>query len=141
VSSDAPPGHAFISYDHEDSQEVDRLRHALETAGIRVWSDIENIWPGQDRRQAIQKAITDNALAFIACFSKNSLNRKTSPQNEELTTAINVLRDAAQTILGLSRFVLTTAKSLICPSAASGDSACCSGPISSAKTAMRRWAG
>ncbi len=40
----------------------------------------------------IRHAITGNALAFIACFSRNSVGREKSYQNEELTLAIEQLR-------------------------------------------------
>lgn len=40
----------------------------------------------------IRHAITDNALVFIACFSRSGLARSISYQNEELTLAIELLR-------------------------------------------------
>jgi hypothetical protein len=40
----------------------------------------------------IRHAITDNALVFIACFSRASLARGKSYQNEELTLAIEQMR-------------------------------------------------
>jgi len=40
----------------------------------------------------IRRAITDDALVFIACFSHKSLARNKSYQNEELTVAIEQLR-------------------------------------------------
>src|SRR5579863_4637498 len=39
-------GHAFISYAREDSAEADWLQRRLEAAGIRVWRDTEELWPG-----------------------------------------------------------------------------------------------
>jgi hypothetical protein len=87
-----PPGHAFISYVREDSARVDRLQRTLEAAGIRVWRDTADLWPGEDWRMKIRHAITDNALVFIACFSLNSLAREKSYQNEELALAIDQLR-------------------------------------------------
>jgi TIR domain len=85
-------GHAFLSYVREDSQAVDRLQRLLEAAGIRVWRDTDDLWPGEDWRIRIRRAITDDALAFIACFSSNSVSRETSYQNEELLLAIEQLR-------------------------------------------------
>lgn len=64
----------------------------LEAAGIRVWRDTADLWPGQDWRARIRRAITDDALAFIACISRNSVGRDKSYQNEELTLAIEQLR-------------------------------------------------
>lgn len=85
-------GHAFLSYVREDSQAVDRLQRVLEAAGIPVWRDTNDLWPGEDWRARIRQAITCNALAFIACFSNNSAGREKSYQNEELLLAIEELR-------------------------------------------------
>jgi hypothetical protein len=86
------PGHAFISYVREDSHRVDQLQRVLEAAGVRVWRDTADLWPGQDWRVEIRRAINDNALAFLACFSFNSLAREVSYQNEELALAIDQIR-------------------------------------------------
>ena len=85
-------GHAFISYVREDSHHVDRLQRRLEEAGVRVWRDTADLWPGEDWRAKIRQAITDDALVFIACFSRQSLARAKTYQNEELTLAIEQLR-------------------------------------------------
>jgi tRNA A-37 threonylcarbamoyl transferase component Bud32 len=82
----------FVSYVREDSAEVDRLQTALEAAGVQVWRDIADLWPGEDWRAKIRQAITDKAMVFIACFSHNSLAREKSYQNEELILAIQELR-------------------------------------------------
>jgi hypothetical protein len=65
-------GHAFISYVHEDAEQVDHLQTTLQAAGVRVWRDTEDLWPGEDWRAKIRAAITDDALVFIACFSSRS---------------------------------------------------------------------
>lgn len=85
-------GHAFLSYVREDSQAVDMLQRVLEAAGIRIWRDTADLWPGEDWRSRIRRAITDNALALIACFSQSSVSRERSYQNEELVLAIEQLR-------------------------------------------------
>jgi DNA-binding Lrp family transcriptional regulator len=85
-------GHAFISYVREDSLQVDQLQGALEAAGISVWRDTADLWPGEDWRRKIRRAITDNALVFIACFSSRSAARAKSYQYEELNLAIDQLR-------------------------------------------------
>ena len=76
----------------EDSHQLDRLQQALEAAGIRVWRDTADLWPGEDWRVKIRRAITDNTLVFIACFSSRSAARDRSYQNEELLLAIEQLR-------------------------------------------------
>jgi hypothetical protein len=85
-------GHVFISYVREDSHHVDQLQARLESAGVRVWRDTVDLWPGQDWRVKIRQAIMDNALVFIACFSRESIARAEGYQNEELTLAIEQLR-------------------------------------------------
>jgi TIR domain len=91
-SVDESVGHAFISYVREDCERVDKLQQALEAVGVRVWRDTKDLWPGQDWRRMIRRAITSNALVFIACFSTHSAARTTSYQNEELVLAVEQLR-------------------------------------------------
>lgn len=86
------PGHAFLSYVREDSLAVDRIQRVLEAAGVRVWRDTADLWPGEDWRARIREAITGDALAFIVCFSRNSIGRERSFQNEELALAVEQLR-------------------------------------------------
>jgi hypothetical protein len=87
-----PAGHVFISYVHEDSVQVGRMQDALEAAGLRVWRDRADLWPGEDWRAKIRDAIQNDALVFIACFSRQSTARVLSYQNEELVLAIEQLR-------------------------------------------------
>ena len=84
-------GHAFISYAPTDAVAVDRLQRGLEEAGIPVWRDI-SLLPGDDWKITIRRAISDDALVFIACFSTDSLALKASGQNEEFTLAIEQMR-------------------------------------------------
>ncbi len=88
----AVEGLAFLSYVREDSAEVDQLEIRLRDAGISVWRDTAELWPGEDWRARIRNAITSNTLAFIACFSSRSVSRASSYQNEELTLAVDELR-------------------------------------------------
>jgi len=90
--SDDAAGHVFISYVREDAVPADRLAQILEKADIRVWRDRAALWPGQDWRAEIRRAITRDALVFLACFSRASLSRGRSYQNEELAVAIEQLR-------------------------------------------------
>lgn len=84
--------HAFISYVHEDKDAVDRIQRILEAAGVPVWRDTEDLWPGEDWKQKIREAITRNALAFIACFSETSISKAKTYQNEELALAVDQFR-------------------------------------------------
>jgi TIR domain len=93
VSEEASPsGYVFVSYRREDSLEVDRLQRSLEASGVRVWRDTANLWPGEDWRETIRHLIIDSALVFVVCFSKKSLARHRSYQNDELVLAIDQLR-------------------------------------------------
>jgi hypothetical protein len=91
LTSDAP-GHVFISYVREDKAAVDLLQEILEAAGVTVWRDTEDLWPGQDWRLEIRRAITGGSFAFLACFSDNSAARQTTYQNEELILAVEQMR-------------------------------------------------
>jgi Flp pilus assembly protein TadD len=85
-------GHVFISYVREDKAHVDRLQRALEAAEIPVWRDTHDLWPGQDWKLMIRRAISEEALVFIVCFSEVSLGKARSYQREELLLAIEGLR-------------------------------------------------
>ena len=43
-------GHAFISYVREDSLLIGQLQRKLQAAGIPVWRDMADLWPGEDWR-------------------------------------------------------------------------------------------
>lgn len=84
--------HAFLCYARQDTAAVDRLQAALEAAGVRVWRDTAQLWPGEDWREKIRQAITGDALAFVACFSRAGLARDKSYQHEELALAADEFR-------------------------------------------------
>lgn len=84
--------HAFISYVHEDKERVDRLQEALEAVGVSVWRDTKDLWPGQNWEDQIRAAIKSESLAFIACFSENSVAKTKTYQNLELTLAADEYR-------------------------------------------------
>jgi hypothetical protein len=86
-----PSRHVFISYPREESEKADQLHRALEAAGLPVWRDTVSLWPGDDWRARIRRAITQDALVFIACFSSHSLAQGPHLQNEEITWAIQQL--------------------------------------------------
>jgi hypothetical protein len=85
-------GQVFISYVRQDAQPVDALREVLEAAGIEVWLDRDQLGPGDDWKLQIRRAIQNNSLAFIACFSSQSVARVKSYQNEELAIAAEEFR-------------------------------------------------
>ena len=87
----ATTGHAFLSYVRDDLAEVDRLAADLRVRHVDVWLDRQRILPGRRWRDAIREAIESGAI-FVACFSQNYCDRSRSYMNEELTLAIDVLR-------------------------------------------------
>jgi hypothetical protein len=85
------PKHVFLSYVRENAVVVDRLVQDLATRGVPVWLDRERLIPGQRWRDVIREAIRSGDL-FVACFSREYLERDRSYMNEELTAAIEELR-------------------------------------------------
>ena len=83
--------HVFISYMHENTDIVDRLCQELTSRGIKVWLDRNDIKPGSRWKDAIREAIRKGDF-FIACFSKEYNKRNKTYMNEELTVAIEELR-------------------------------------------------
>lgn len=84
--------HVFISYVHEDGEQVDRICEVLRAAGVEVWRDRDCIAPGLRWRDAIRHAIRQGAF-FLACFSRNYWSRQKSFMNAELAMAIDELTE------------------------------------------------
>jgi hypothetical protein len=91
MGSNRESGHVFLSYVHEDSEIVGEIRDHLEAAGIPVWMDKEQLWGGSSWKDEIRQAITNNALAFVACFSPNSVSKDKTYQWQEINFAIEEL--------------------------------------------------
>jgi tetratricopeptide (TPR) repeat protein len=85
-------GHVFLCYAREDADRVDELEAVLRGAGVRVWRDTADLWPGQDWRVHVRRAITEEAVVFLACFSSRGLARRARFQNEELVWAVDQVR-------------------------------------------------
>ena len=83
--------HVFISYVHDNALEVQRLRDILRTFNVEVWLDRDQLKPGYRWADAIREAIRDGTF-YIACFSKAYNERMKTYMNEELTIAIEELR-------------------------------------------------
>ncbi len=66
--TDHQPRHVFISDVRENQKQVDRLCHDLDSHGINVWLDRNDIKPGARWKNAIREAIRQGDF-FIACFS------------------------------------------------------------------------
>ena len=83
--------HVFISYIRKNKDQVDRLCEELTLRGIKVWVDRQAIAPGKRWKEEIRNAIHEGAF-FIACFSKEYYERKKTHMNEEVTVAVEDLR-------------------------------------------------
>jgi hypothetical protein len=83
--------HVFISYVRDNSEVIQRLSASLEARGVNVWLDRDKIRPGYRWKAAIRDAIREGAF-FIACFSREYHERPKTYMNEELTLAIEELR-------------------------------------------------
>ncbi|WP_128003556.1 toll/interleukin-1 receptor domain-containing protein [Piscinibacter defluvii] len=81
----------FISYVRENTAQVERLRTELQSHGIRVWLDRNDIAPGVYWEDAIRRAIEQGDF-FLACFSDEYSARHSTYMNEELHLAIQQLR-------------------------------------------------
>jgi TIR domain len=84
--------HAFVSYVHEDAEQVDALCAVLEAAEIPYWRDRTSLAPGDAWKTKIRQAIQTGALVFLACFSGRSRARVKTHMNEELTLAAEEFR-------------------------------------------------
>ncbi len=71
----------FIAYASEDRQAAERLYAEFTAAGFDPWMDSVRLLPGQNWPRAIESAI-DTSDFFIACFSKNSANKRGGFQAE-----------------------------------------------------------
>ena len=100
---DAQQAYAFISYVRENSDIVDRLAKDLQSFGIQVWLDRNDIMPGQWWKDAINGAIQKGAF-FIACFSKEMNTRQETYMHGELRLAIDRLKTCRKIEYGLFQY-------------------------------------
>jgi hypothetical protein len=83
--------HVFVSYVRENADQIDKMTLDLFRRGVDTWTDRE-IGPGQRWKLTIRHAIR-KGVSFLACFSPEAVERGRSYMNEEITTAIEVLRE------------------------------------------------
>jgi hypothetical protein len=83
--------YVFISYSHENVEDVERLSNDLALNGHEVWSDL-NINPGQDWKFEIRRAMK-LSYAFLLCLSTESQARNKSGVYPEALDAINAYRE------------------------------------------------
>ena len=83
--------HVFISYARANQKIVQRLYDELTGCGIEVWLDKTKINPGQFWKDAVAEAI-DKGDFFVACFSEEYSQKGKRYMKEEITFAIEQLR-------------------------------------------------
>jgi hypothetical protein len=66
-----PPGAVFISYARQDLDAVWRLKARLESAGLPVWFDFDQLLPGCDFRAVIEENIK-NCSCFVPVLSRHT---------------------------------------------------------------------
>ena len=98
-------GRAFISYVREDARRVDQLQQALETAGIPVWRDTADLWPGEDWQAKIRQAIIANALVLSPAFPGRALPATGVSKTRNWSWRSNNCGYGDQTTLGSFRSV------------------------------------
>jgi hypothetical protein len=81
----------FISYVRENSADVTRLVDALKAYKVEVWFDQTHLKPGDRWADVIRREISQGDF-FIACFSTEFSMRRKTFMNEEITQAIEQLR-------------------------------------------------
>lgn len=78
----------FLSYTEKDREQVEQLYQGLIEAGFKPWMDVKDILPGEDWKSVVIDSIR-RAPFFLACLSKNSVNKRGVIQ-EELREALEV---------------------------------------------------
>ena len=68
-----PAKHLFLSYCHDNREEVAKLRTDLIERGETVWWD-QDILAGQDWKQEIRRAMRDS-YAVVLCLSAETQSR------------------------------------------------------------------
>src|SRR5947208_57535 len=63
--------YVFISYSRQDRQLVEHLTTKLREAGVRTWTDLDNIPAGKDWAREINRGLLE-ATALIYVASKHS---------------------------------------------------------------------
>jgi hypothetical protein len=71
----------FIAYVQEDIEAATALYDALEGSGFGPWMDVRKLLPGQNWPRALEIAIESSDF-FVACFSRNSVNKRGGFQAE-----------------------------------------------------------
>jgi hypothetical protein len=68
------PGTIFLSYASEDLEAAERIKTALEAAGVEVWFDKGRLQAGDDWDQKIRRNV-DNCSLFVPIVSRATESR------------------------------------------------------------------
>lgn len=82
----------FLSYDRADGDRVDRLQTNLQESGLRVWRDIDEIFPGDLWMAKLREVLEHGRLAFLPCFSATSATKSGSVMSQEIEMVADRLR-------------------------------------------------
>ncbi len=63
--------YVFISYSRQDREFVDKLTDALSAAGVKTWTDVSNIAPGQNWQEQIEHGLL-GAEVLLYVSSRNT---------------------------------------------------------------------
>lgn len=84
--------YVFISYAREDRAFVEALNQRLRSAGVNTWTDLDQIEPGVDWQQAINRSIGE-AAALIYVSSRHSV------QSDWMDYEVVAFRDSHRRLL------------------------------------------
>jgi hypothetical protein len=90
-----PDNAIFISYAREDLPAVQRLKGALDAAGIRTWFDLERLESGDDYDRKIQRNIT-RCSYFIPIVSATTERRLEGYFRREWSYSVDRARNIAE---------------------------------------------
>lgn len=96
-ASEMKPGSVFISYASQDVAAVQKLRDALDAAGIDVWFDKRHLEGGDDFDQQIKKHIRGCSL-FLPVISANTQARHEGYFRLEWNLAVERAKLIAETV-------------------------------------------
>ncbi|MBL8514400.1 MAG: toll/interleukin-1 receptor domain-containing protein [Betaproteobacteria bacterium] len=91
---DMPENAVFVSYAREDLPAVQKIKAALDQAGVTVWFDMERLESGDDYDRKIQRNIARCAY-FIPVVSANTERRLEAYFRREWSYAIDRTRNMA----------------------------------------------
>jgi hypothetical protein len=80
----------FLCHASEDKPRVQVLYHRLKEAGYHPWLDKEDLLPGQDWWEEIERIIRDRDNLIVVCLSCHSVTKKGMVQ-KEIERALDVL--------------------------------------------------